>query len=164
MQHSTLIDSLRTYLNLWIYRLLSPLTVQVSRHKKIFLFCYVQVWELTAGTLTDGSIMVMTKSCLYQTQHSGLTMTANGHICHSTKMSAPSVCAACVCVYTTRSVRLTQQSQRANWCRLLSWKYFYWQGEKGKAINDLMGLYFGCFLEYEHWKKAELNAWSTCSD
>lgn len=46
--------------------------------------------------LTDVSIMVMAKSCLYQTQHSGLTITANGHICHGTKMSVLSVCAVCV--------------------------------------------------------------------
>lgn len=152
MRHSTLINSLHTYLSARIYRLLSPLTVQVSRHKKVFLFCYVRVWELAAGTLTDVSIMVMTKSCLYQTQHSGLTMTANGHICHSTKMGAPSVCAACVCVYAMRSVRVTQQSQIANWCRLLSEKYFLLTGGgEGKAINDLMGLYFGGF-------------WSTCAE
>lgn len=46
--------------------------------------------------LTDVSIMVMAKSCLYQTQHSGLTITANGHICHGTKIGALSVCVACV--------------------------------------------------------------------
>lgn len=49
-----------------------------------------------SGILTDVSIMVMAKSCLYQTQHSGLTITANGHICHGTKMCDLSVCAACV--------------------------------------------------------------------
>lgn len=44
--------------------------------------------------------MVMAKSCLYQTQRSGLTITANGHICHGTKMCALSVCAVCVfCVH-----------------------------------------------------------------
>lgn len=63
-------------------------------------FSYERVWELAAGSLTDVGIMVMTKSCLYQTQHSGLTMTANGHICHSTKMGPVLARAASVeCVF-----------------------------------------------------------------
>lgn len=80
-----------------------------------------------SGTLTDVSIVVMAKSCLYQTQHSGLTITANGHICHGTKKKcALSVCAVCVlCAFVLfiafrwrvvfRGV-VHSTKQKANWC------------------------------------------------
>lgn len=82
-----------------------------------------------SGSLTDVSIMVVAKSCLYQTQRCGLTIAANGHICHGTDMRALSVCAVCsvwvaafCCIYM-RAVSRGSTKQKANWCHLQSWKY-----------------------------------------
>lgn len=94
--YSALINSLYTYLRFWIYWLLLSLLFYQNTKTKIFLFLFRLGLRARSGTPTDVSIMVMAKSCLYQTQHSGLTITANGHICHGTKMGALSLCAACV--------------------------------------------------------------------
>lgn len=95
------IDQFLVHLPQLLILLTAVPTVTVKHYDK-----NIPLWFFRVGlgarsrTLTDVSIMVMAKSCLNQTQHSGLTIAANGHICHGTKMGALSVCAACVkCVF-----------------------------------------------------------------
>lgn len=133
MQHPTPINSLYTYLSFGIYRLFPP-PATLKRWDKNIPLLFRTGSGAQSGTLTDVSIMVIAKSCLYQTQHSGLTITANGHICHATKMDV------CVCVCSAWCViHLTKQ--KAMWYLLAELKIvFYWQGKSTQSINELMGL------------------------
>lgn len=92
MQHPASIGSLYTYLSLWIYWLY-PL-IKVKYWDKNIPLLFRMGLGARSRTLTDVGIMVIAKSCLNQTQHSGLTITANGHICHLTK-NGVCVCLCC---------------------------------------------------------------------
>lgn len=98
LSHATsYIDQYLVDLPVLHYQLLSPIKVKHEVENSPLLF------RIGLGaqsrTLTDVSVMVMTKSGLYQTQHSGLTITAIGHICHGTKNRLCEQCVFCVCIF-----------------------------------------------------------------